>query len=440
MGLVLAGLVEEGIDHIQEYYLASANASEIDDIDENGHSARGWTTNPQQISEDYPYLWNLERIWFTDGSYQDTYPVIIGIYTISALSTYAYLKAVFGEDNVTGQNGALLRNLIGVIDENSNCVAMINASVIGKDATFGKLMIAAGMTNVTAPATAKFKVYETGHVEMYDCIVRGEIQATSIRIADDAGNTKLRIGSTDFQVGSIKVTQSPDSISKNYTNTSSDSVTVQNLLESHTIVVPSSGATRLFVPGFKLRLAPLNSLSQMLHSKVYFRMYLKRTNGNTVTYYLTDGGDDVTEQELVEMIEEKDFGDTWLYVGENNGSESTPQFVLAGPFVAGERFDVYIQYYWDYEPQDSGTAKFTCSASEPISLTTQPAQQGFSIGNNGFQMSLGDGFFLSAINDNGNKEIFLSARCNDGTDAWISLSSRGIYFRNKGDNEEKKLQ
>ena len=54
-------------------------------------------------------------------------------------------------------------------------------------------------------------------------------------------------------------------------------------------------------------------------------------------------------------------------------------------------------------------------------------------------MSLGDGFFIRATNDNGNKEVFLSARCDDGTDAWISLSSRGIYIRNKGDNEERKL-
>jgi len=429
-----------GIDRIEEFYLASANAYEEDDIDENGYSDIGWTdgANVPQISEAQPYLWNLERIWFTDGTYIDTYPVIIGIYTISALSTFAYLKLIFGEDNVSGQNGAILRNLLGVLDANNNCVAMLNASSIGFDSVHKKLMIAAGMTNVTNPGSAKFKVYEDGHVEMYDCKVVGEVEATSIRLKDDEGNTKLRISAGDFQVGSIERTVNPDSISKNYTITSDDDITVQNLLYGKTVIVPNTGGTRLFVPGFRLKFEQVTGT--MAHSKIYYRMYLKHTKAQSVDYYMIDGGSTIPAADIPDLINDGDFDSYWEYIGDGNWEETTPQFVLAGAFQQNERFDVYIHYWWDLSPQDSGTAKFTCSASTTVSLTIQPADQGFSIGNNGFQMSLGDGFFISAINDNGEKEIFLSSRCDDGTDAWISLSKRGIYFRNKGDNEEKKLQ
>lgn len=424
-----------GIDHIVEYYLASANASEVNDITAGGSSARGWTTTTQQISEAAPYLWNLERIVFTDGTYQDTYPVIIGIYTISALSTYAYLKAVFGEDNVSGQNGVILRNLIGVIDDNTNCVAMINASVIGKDVVHGKLMIAAGMDNVTVPNTASFKVYEDGHVEMYDCKVKGEIEATSIKIADDAGNTKLRISGGDFQVGSVTLNVATSNLLVNNV-TPSYTTAIQNY-ELGRVTVPSGGGTRLYIPSFKVAFSPLNTSSNMNWSGFNFRIYLLRNN---TPYTMIDGGEDVAPEDIAAAI--TDGFEEYLTVGGHNRpeqSESTPAFVLSETLTPGDTYRVMIQYVWDPSPQDSGTAKFTCMATNPITITVQPAGQGFSIGSNGFQMSLGDGFFISAINDNGNKEIFLSSRCSDGTDAWISLSSRGIYIRNMGDNEERKL-
>ena len=428
------GAAGRGISQVEEYYLVSASANEVNDVDEGGQSERGWMWESpgEDISEAKPYLWNFERIWFTDGTYYDTYPCIIGIYTISALSTYAYLKAIFGEDNVSGQHGAILRNLLGVLDDNENCVAMINASVIGKDVTHGKLMIAAGMTNVSAPNTAKFKVYEDGHVEMIDCKVKGEVEATSIKIADDAGNTKLRISGQDFQVGSVERQVSLNQLVLSNLTPSTSNDIVEFCLG--TITVPAGGATRLFVPGIKLSFAPLNSTSNMRNSKVGYRIFLTRTNGSPV---MIDG------ESVSDIEDEIEYGfNDWLYVGGSNvpnSNETTPQYVLAQSLQAGEVFSVYIHYYFDYAPGDSGTGRFTCNASDPMSLTTQPAVQGFSIGNNGFQMSLGDGFFISAVNNNGSKSIFLSSRCDDGTDAWIRLNSDGIYIRNKGDNTERKL-
>src|SRR5690606_12169040 len=40
----------------------------------------GWTTTMQQMTPQKRYLWNYERINFSDGTYQNTNPVIIGVY------------------------------------------------------------------------------------------------------------------------------------------------------------------------------------------------------------------------------------------------------------------------------------------------------------------------------------------------------------------------
>src|SRR5690554_6871659 len=59
---------------IVEYYLATDQSSGVT-ID-----TPGWTTTMQQMTPQKRYLWNYERINFSDGTYQNTNPVIIGVY------------------------------------------------------------------------------------------------------------------------------------------------------------------------------------------------------------------------------------------------------------------------------------------------------------------------------------------------------------------------
>ena len=63
-----------GITSITEHYLATSAASGVT------HSTSGWTTSIQTVTNTNKYLWNYETVTYTDGTTQDTDPVIIGVY------------------------------------------------------------------------------------------------------------------------------------------------------------------------------------------------------------------------------------------------------------------------------------------------------------------------------------------------------------------------
>jgi len=62
----------KGVSSVTEYYLASASSSGVTT------STSGWTTTPQAITAAKPYLWNYEKVVYTDGSFTNTTPAIIG--------------------------------------------------------------------------------------------------------------------------------------------------------------------------------------------------------------------------------------------------------------------------------------------------------------------------------------------------------------------------
>ena len=88
-----------GITSVTEYYLASASSSGVTP------STQGWTTSIQTVTPSAKYLWNYERVIYSDGTHDDTTPVIIGTYGdqgnagkgISSITEY-YLASA----NVTG--------------------------------------------------------------------------------------------------------------------------------------------------------------------------------------------------------------------------------------------------------------------------------------------------------------------------------------------------
>ena len=174
-----------GIQSVTNYYMAT-NLTNVT------RSTPGWGTSPQMISAAKPYLWNYEKITYDDGENEYTSPVIIGMYGAGASDT-SFLEEVFGEDNVSGEEGALLRNLIGVTapNNNSKVVAFMNASDIGADPTHGRLFFAAGMNGVATQAgidAAKFKVYEDGQVHVVDLVgVNVTISGTVNAVAGTIG-------------------------------------------------------------------------------------------------------------------------------------------------------------------------------------------------------------------------------------------------------------
>ena len=71
---VRSGKDGKGVSSVTEYYLASASSSGVTT------STSGWTTSIQTITKAKPYLWNYEKVVYSDGSSTTTTPVIIGHY------------------------------------------------------------------------------------------------------------------------------------------------------------------------------------------------------------------------------------------------------------------------------------------------------------------------------------------------------------------------
>lgn len=66
--------VGKGISSITEYYLATSASSDVT------ISTAGWTTTVQTITADKKYLWNYEKITYSEGNPTYTTPAIIGVY------------------------------------------------------------------------------------------------------------------------------------------------------------------------------------------------------------------------------------------------------------------------------------------------------------------------------------------------------------------------
>lgn len=68
------GAAGTSVSGVVEYYLASTASSGVTT------STSGWTTTIQTMDTSKRYLWNYERINFSDGTFQNTTPVIIGVH------------------------------------------------------------------------------------------------------------------------------------------------------------------------------------------------------------------------------------------------------------------------------------------------------------------------------------------------------------------------
>jgi hypothetical protein len=63
-----------GISSVTEYYLATSSSSGV------SRNTSGWTTSVQSVTSTKKYLWNYEKITYTDNTTSYTDPVIIGVY------------------------------------------------------------------------------------------------------------------------------------------------------------------------------------------------------------------------------------------------------------------------------------------------------------------------------------------------------------------------
>ncbi|TFI12031.1 collagen-like protein, partial [Thiopseudomonas sp. 4R-3cl] len=81
------------VSSVTEYYLATSANTGVTT------STSGWTTTIQTMTPTNKYLWNYEKINFSDGTNQPTIPVIIGVY---------------GDKGQTGSTGATGRSITAI--------------------------------------------------------------------------------------------------------------------------------------------------------------------------------------------------------------------------------------------------------------------------------------------------------------------------------------
>lgn len=93
------GATGNGIKSITNYYLATTAASGVTT------STSGWTTSVQTITTSKKYLWNYEKITYTNGSTTNTTPHIIGVYGNTGATGPQGPKGDKGATGATGQDG-----------------------------------------------------------------------------------------------------------------------------------------------------------------------------------------------------------------------------------------------------------------------------------------------------------------------------------------------
>ena len=104
------GETGNGIEGITEYYLASASSSGVTT------STPGWTTAMQLTDATKKYLWNYEKIKYTNGSYANSTVRIIGTHGATGAQ---------GEPGADGQDGADGKTLFGTCSTATGTAAKV---------------------------------------------------------------------------------------------------------------------------------------------------------------------------------------------------------------------------------------------------------------------------------------------------------------------------
>ena len=112
---------------------------------------------------------------------------------------YDYLKETFGQ--VTDSTGVYLSKMVAVQDANNEVQAFMNGSDLGKDTTHGKLLIAAGVTDIENPQNAATRIYEDGYISTSSGTIGGFTITESSIYSDN-----IRISLERFYVNGINGT------------------------------------------------------------------------------------------------------------------------------------------------------------------------------------------------------------------------------------------
>ena len=167
-----------GITSITEYYLATSAVTGVT------RSTSGWTTSIQTVTSTNKYLWNYEKVTYTDGTTANTDPVIIGVYGDQGpgVNPNILLRTIF-DNGIAPVKEAWSANWSYVnIDGASDTVIggrksiRINASTLAYDIDFtqdvyGKVKANTWYTlSFNYFSTAQWRTYLWPNTDSYACI------------------------------------------------------------------------------------------------------------------------------------------------------------------------------------------------------------------------------------------------------------------------------
>lgn len=102
---------------------------------------------------------------------------------LTKLNDIEYLGNTF--EKSINVDGVVMSKMVAVSNEDNEVEAFINGSDVGMDDEHGKLLLAAGIDDITKPEEAKTRVYENGHIESNDITLRdGCTIGDSVKIED----------------------------------------------------------------------------------------------------------------------------------------------------------------------------------------------------------------------------------------------------------------
>lgn len=144
------------------------------------HTYKVWENSNTDLSSFEGYREQMMML------FQYYYSSILEIQQSITQSDYDYLTQVFGKGNNLNVEGVVMSQMVAVRSEENKVKAFLNGSDLGRDSEHGKLLIGAGVDDITKPEETKTRIYEDGTIispliKMLNGCRIGE----SIRIEDD---------------------------------------------------------------------------------------------------------------------------------------------------------------------------------------------------------------------------------------------------------------
>ena len=188
----------------------------------------------------------------------------------SAISDFNYLKIALLDSggNMEVSGGLMLGSFIGVKDStNDKVVAGMNASdALGKDGTYGRLMMFAGADGADRLATAKYRVYETGHLYAEDAEIHGDIYVGSTT------GRRVQISSGDY--GSINLFDSGNNVTTHIGNDYCSSIAAFNTSSTgNSPYIPSSNGSSGGTTGISVSYSGSGDTIPLVKDKYYTSRY-----------------------------------------------------------------------------------------------------------------------------------------------------------------------